>query len=169
VSATRISAAVLLAAVGCVSFDAAGPAVPDMTGTYATTITLTLSNDFETRADTVVASFALRNTGERGRFTGTYAIAVVDSGPIAGAMAVNATLVIDTLGAPPKPIAGVKTFRLRYPWCDFTLLGMPALSGALAGDTLRASVTAALPCLYQVNGATLTVHTDLDFELRGVR
>jgi hypothetical protein len=163
------AAAALLAALGCVSFDPAGPAVPDITGTYAATIALTLSNEFEIRNDTVAASLALRNTGDRGRFTGTYAVAASDSGPFEGTMLADGTLMLTVFGPPPKPIADVPSIRQLYPWCDFARLGMPPVRGALAGDTLRVSVAASVPCLYQVEGGTLTVHTRLQVALAGVR
>jgi hypothetical protein len=162
-------AAAALLVAGCVSFDAAGITVPDVTGTYAASIALTLSNEFETRTDTLRATLNLLNTGDRGRFTGTYAIAANDSGPFGGTMAPDGTLIVGAFGTPPKPIAGVAAVRRLYPWCDWTLLGMPAVRGTLAGDTLRASVPASVPCLYQVNGTTTTVRTDVAFALFAVR
>jgi hypothetical protein len=158
-----------LLAAGCVSLDGVGGPVPDVTGAYAAIITLSLSNEFETRTDTVAASLALRDTGDRGQFTGTYTIAVGDSGPFEGTINPNGTLTVLVFGVPPKPIAGVRSIRLLYPWCDFALLGMGPLRGALTGDTLRAAVEASVPCLYQVNGTTRTVHTQLAFALLGGR
>jgi len=164
------AAAALLAAFGCVSFDPAGPAVPDITGTYAATIALTLSNEFEIRTDTVAAtSLTLQDTGDRGRFTGTYTIAATDSGPMEGTIATDGTLKLSLFGPPPKPIAYIRPIRELYPRCDLALIGIPLLRGALEGDTLHFSVQGAIPCLYQVDGVTSTVHTHLDFALAGVR
>jgi hypothetical protein len=163
------AAAATLLVAGCVSFDAAGITVPDVTGTYAATISLTVSNEFETRTDTLRANLSLLNTGDRGRFTGTYAIAANDSGPFEGTMAPDGTLIVGTFGTPPKPIAGVGTVRLLYPWCDWNLLGMPAVRGTLAGDTLRASVAGSVPCLYQLNGTATTAHTDVALALFALR
>ena len=162
-------AAAALLAAACVSFDPAGAPVPDITGTYATTITITLSNQYETRSDTLAATLALRYGGYRGMFAGTYLIPPSDSGAVTGTMASDGTLVIDTLGPPPKPIAAVASIRRLYPWCDWTLLGLPPVRGALAGDTLRASVSPAVPCYYQVSGGTQVVHTEVGFDLMGVR
>src|SRR2546422_5965562 len=79
----RCIVAVLLTSVGCVSLDPSGIAVPDITGTYAATIALTATNEFEVRHDTLVATLRLRR-GAAGDFTGTYTIAPADSGPFGG-------------------------------------------------------------------------------------
>ena len=163
------AAAALIAALGCVSFDPAGPAVPDITGTYAATIALTLSNEFELRTDTVAASLTVQGTGDRGRFTGTYTIAATDSGPMEGTMLADGTLRLTVFGPPPKPIAYIRPIRQLFPWCDLALLGMPPFRGALEGDTLHISVEASIPCFYQVDGVTLNIHTQLGFALAGVR
>ncbi|MGA2384163.1 MAG: hypothetical protein ABSG61_12095 [Gemmatimonadales bacterium] len=163
------TALVAVAAAGCVTFDPAGQAVPDITGTYPATITMTLTNEFETRTDTLTGTLALQYTGYRGLFTGTYAIPANDSGSVSGTESFDGTLIVSTFGPPPKPIAAVRSIRELYPWCDWALLGMPAVRGTLAGDTLRASVGASVPCRYQVNGTTETIHTDVAFSLRGVR
>lgn len=157
------------ATAACVSFDATGSAVPDVTGTYTATIALTLSNDFEIRNDTLAVSLDLRTTGQRGRFAGSYAIAPSESGVLEGTMFADGTFWLTAFGAPPKPIAGVFSIRALYPWCDFSLLGMPAVRGALAGDSLHASVEGSVPCFYQVEDRTLNVHTRLLFALTGVR
>ena len=157
-----------LAAAGCVSFEPSGAEVPDISGRYVTTMTLSLSNVFESRTDTFAAVLDLRSGGGS-RFTGSYRIPPDDSGPMAGSLAFDGTLTIDTLGTPPKTIGGVPTIRARFPWCDFTLLGESPVGGALRGDTLGASALGGVPCLYQVNGTTQTVHTDLFFALVGVR
>jgi hypothetical protein len=165
-----IEAAVALAlAGGCVSYDPAGPAVPDVTGAYTTTIALAVSNEFETRNDTLVATLVLRDTGNRGIFTGTYAIAPDDSGPVEGSMAPDGSLIVGVFGPPPKPIAGVASLRGRYPWCDWALLGMPPVRGSLRGDTLRAAVQGSVPCSYQVNGTTRSVYTTFGFAMTGIR
>lgn len=158
----------LLTAAGCVSFDPSGQPVPDITGTYTATIGLTLSNEFETRTDTLAATLTLRGLGFRGLFTGTYAIPPGDSGTIAGTESLDGTFIIATFGPPPKPIAAVQSIRARYPWCDWALLGLPPIRGVLQGDMLRASVGPAVPCAYQVNGSIVTVHTDVTFWLTGV-
>src|SRR2546427_51044 len=45
----RCIVGVLLTSVGCVSLDPSGIAVPNITGTYAATIALTVTNEFEVR------------------------------------------------------------------------------------------------------------------------
>jgi hypothetical protein len=163
------AAVALLAATACVSYDPAGPVVPDVTGAYSATIALSISNEFETRSDTLAAALALRNTGNRGIFVGTYAIAASDSGPVEGSMAADGSLIVSVFGPPPKPVAAVASIRRVYPWCDWALLGMPPVRGSLAGDTLRATVQGSVPCLYQVNGMTRSVYTTFGLALTGVR
>jgi hypothetical protein len=163
------AAAALLLAAGCVSYDVAGPPVPNITGSFAASVTLSLSNQFEVRNDTLEAVLQLRDTGERGLFTGTYVFAPSDSGAVDGSVAADGTLILSAFGPPPKPIAGVAPFRRLYPWCDWALLGMPPVRGRLAGDTLRASVQGSVPCFYQVNGTTEYVHTQFGFTLTAVR
>jgi len=161
--------AALLLAAGCTSFDPSGQPVPDIAGTYAATISLTLRNEFETRTDTLAARLTLRGLGYRGLFTGTYAIPPGDSGTVAGTESFDGTFIIATFGPPPKPIAAVQSIRALYPWCDWALLGLPPIRGALAGDTVRATVGPSVPCSYQVNGGTVTVNTTVVFSLAGVR
>lgn len=165
---TEAAAALAVAAAGCVSFERPGTVVPDITGRYLATMTLSASNVFESRTDTFTAVLELRNAGGQ-RFTGSYAIAPDDSGPVAGSLVFDGSLTMDTLGTPPKTIGGVPTIRARFPWCDFTVLGESPVGGKLSGDTLVASALGGVPCLYQVNGTTQTVHTDLFFVLVGVR
>jgi len=159
-----------LTSTACVSVDASGVAVPDITGTFAAQITATASNEFEVRAETVQATLHLRRAGS-GNFTGSYAIAPSDSGPFGGLTMADGSVWVTTFGSTPVPMAGVATFKAFYSWCDFTRLGAPLTRGTLSGDSLRASVGggAALPCLYQVAGSTLEVHTDWEMTLRAER
>ena len=158
-----------LVSTACVSFDASGVAVPDISGTYAARIAVTTSNDFEVRRDTVQATLHLRQLGS-GNFTGSYAIAPSDSGPFGGLINADSTVWLTTFGPTPVPMAGVATFRTFYSWCDFTQLGAALTRGRLSGDSLHAAVpAAALPCLYQVAGSTLVLHTDWQMQLDAVR
>ena len=150
------------------SLDPSGIAVPNITGTYAATIALTVTNEFEVRRDTLGATLRLRR-GAAGDFTGTYTIAPADSGPFGGIVMADGTLWLTTFGPAARPIAGVSHIRALYSWCDFTRLGAPLTRGTLTGDTLRASVQGALPCLYQLDGSTLITHTDLLMQLDAVR
>jgi len=165
----RSAAVAALVTAGCVSFDPAGPPVPDITGLYTVTVALTLTNEFEIRNDTLMGTAKLRDTGYRGRFEGTFAIAPDDSGPFEGALQTEGEMLVTSLGPPPKPIAGVQHIEQLYSWCEFALLGMPPVTGTLAGDTLRVAVDASVPCLYQLAGVTQTVHTQLQFRLSGTR
>jgi len=158
-----------LASTACVSVDASSVAVPDISGTFAAQITVMASNDFEVRRETVQATLHLRRAGS-GNFTGFYAIAPSDSGPFGGLTMADGTVWVTTFGSTPVPMAGVATFKAFYSWCDFTRLGAPLTRGTLSGDSLRASVEgAALPCLYQVAGSTLVVHTNWQMNLNAAR
>ncbi len=158
-----------LTSTACVSVDASSVAVPDISGTFAAQITVTASNDFEVRRETVQATLHLRRAGS-GNFTGFYAIAPSDSGPFGGLTMADGTVWVTTFGSTPVPMAGVATFKAFYSWCDFTRLGAPLTRGTLSGDSLRASVEgAALPCLYQVAGSTLVVHTNWQMNLNAAR
>lgn len=157
-----------LTCAACVSIDASAVTVPDITGTYAARIAVTATNEFEVRRDTIQATLHLRRGGS-GEFTGRYAIAPTDSGPFGGLVMSDGTVWLTTFGFTPVPMAGVMTFDTLFSWCDFTQLGAPLTRGTLAGDSLHASVQGALPCLYQVNGGTLTVHTDWQMRLDAVR
>ncbi|PYP20213.1 MAG: hypothetical protein DMD54_01100 [Gemmatimonadetes bacterium] len=161
--------AVVLAVAGCGSLDAGDVVVPDISGTYVTTIALTLANEFETRSDTLPATLRLRRGAAPGEFVGSYAIAPTDSGPFGGLVMADSTLWLMTFGATYRPLGGVSRIRALYWWCDFSRLGSPLIRGALAGDTLDASVQGSLPCLYQMGGGTLTIHTELRMQLTGVR
>jgi hypothetical protein len=162
-------AAAFLAIAACVSFETSGIAVPDITGTYAATIALTATNEFETRVDTLDAMLRLRRGAGAGEFVGGYTIAPADSGPLGGLLMTDGTVWLLTFGLEPRPIAGVSSIRALYAWCDFTRLGAGLTRGTFSGDTLRASVQGSLPCLYQEAGTTLTVHTELLMDLTAVR
>lgn len=165
----RLPAALFLVCAACVSVDAVGVVVPDISGTYAARILVTAANDFEVRTDTVQATLQLRQLGS-GNFTGSYAIAPSDSGPFGGLLSADSTIWLTTFGSTSVPMAGVATFRAFYSWCDFTALGAPLTRGTLSGDSLRASVTgAALPCLYQIADSTLTLHTNWQMQLDAAR
>ena len=158
-----------LTSTACVSVDASSVAVPDISGTFAARIAVTATNDFEVRRDTVQATLHLRRAGS-GNFTGSYSIAPSDSGPFGGLVNADGTVWVTTFGSTPVPMAGVPTFKAFYSWCDFTRLGAPLTRGTLSGDSLRASVEgAALPCLYQVAGSTLVVHTNWQMNLNAAR
>ena len=162
-------AAGLLAIAACVSFETSGIAVPDITGTYAATIALTATNEFETRVDTLDAMLRLSPGAGAGEFVGGYTIAPADSGPLGGLVMTDGTVWLLTFGFEPRPIAGVSSILALYAWCDFTRLGAPLTRGTFSSDTLRASVQGSLPCMYQEAGTTLTVHTELLMDLTAVR
>ena len=158
------SAAILAAA--CVSFDPAGPPVPDIAGTYTGTAVIRLANTFESRTDTLTIELTLRNTGYRGGITGTYHVAMGDTGPFGGTMLTNGSLTVFVFGEPPKPIAGIAAVRNRYPWCDFTRLGIGPMPGTFRGDSLFVDGQGSLPCFYGVGGGFLvTVHTEVFLHL----
>src|SRR5438552_2840795 len=119
----RNVALVALGMAACVSYDPAGPPVPRIDGTYSATIVTTLANTIELRSDTFTAALTVRGTGYRGQFVGTYDIARSDSGPFAGVVSPDGSVVVTNFGTPPKPIAGVAFIRNLYPWCDFPRLG----------------------------------------------
>lgn len=166
---SRSLAVAYLTCAACVSVDSSGVAVPDISGTYAARIAVTASNDFEVRRDTVQATLHLHKRGSA-NFSGVYSIAPSDSGPIGGLVMSDGAVWLTTFGSTPVPMAGVATFKAFYSWCDFTRLGAPLTRGTLSGDSLRASVEgAALPCLYQVAGSTLVLHTDWRMQLDAAR
>ena len=158
-----------LTCAACVSVDSSGIAVPDITGTYAARIVLTASNDFEVRRDTLQATLHLHGAGSA-NFTGVYSIAPSDSGPIGGLVMSDGAVWLTMFGSTPVPMAGVATFNALFSWCDFTRLGAPLTRGTLSGDSLRASVEGgALPCLYQLAGSTLVLHTEWQMQLAAAR
>ncbi len=147
----------------CVAYDIAGVPVPNIDGTYATTIAVSYANYLELRSDTLTASIRLRDIHYRGQFEGTYRTALGDSGLVAGAERPESTLVVNVFGAPPKPIAYVIAIRRLYPWCDFPRLGTGPLLGRLRGDSLLLDGEGSAPCFYQLPtpvevGTTLRVH-----------
>ena len=156
------------ATLSCVSYDPAGPAVPSIDGTYATTIVIDYSNYLETRTDTLAGSIMLRNTHYRGQFDGAYRIAD-DSGSVAGVLRPEGTLVVTDFGAPPKPIADVGALRQLYPWCDFPRLGTGPLPGQLLADSLLVDGSASVPCFYHLFGQIVEIGTDLRLRIIGVR
>lgn len=165
----RSGGLVALAALSCVAYDPAGPPVPRIDGTYASTIVVSLANEVESRGDTFAATIAMRGTGYRGQFVGTYHIAPSDSGPIAGAEILNGSLTVTEFGTPPKPIAGVASIRALYPWCDFPRLGTGPMPGSLRADSLVVVGGGSVPCIYQVGGQVLNLTTAVRVQLAGVR
>jgi len=166
--AGRAGVLAFAATLSCVSYDPAGPTVPSIDGTYATTIAIDYRNYIETRADTLVASIVLRDTHYRGHFDGAYRIAE-DSGSFAGVMRPEGTLVVTDFGAPPQPIIHVGALRRLYSWCDFPRLGMGPLPGELRGDSLLIDGSVSVPCFYQVFGPIVEIGTELRLHLVGVR
>ena len=157
------------AAAACVAYDTAGPAVPSIDGTFATTIALSYANHLELRSDTLTAWITLRDIDYRGRFEGTYRTALGDSGLVAGAERPESTLVVNVFGAPPKPIAYVMAVRQLYPWCDFPRLGTGPLLGRLRGDSLLLDGEGSLPCFYQFAGTPVEIGTTLRLHIVGIR
>lgn len=164
----RACAAAFAATVSCVSYDAVGPGVPAIDGTYATTIAVEYSNSFEYRTDTLVGSITLWTSHYRGHFDGFYSISG-DSGSFAGVLRPEGVLTVTDWGALPKPIAYVGALRRLYPWCDFPLLGSGTLPGELHGDTLVADGTASVPCSYWLFGQISDIGTQLSLHIVGVR
>lgn len=156
-----------LAAVACVSFDPAGPPVRDISGSYAATIVTRVVNTFETLSDTFSATLDIRNTGDRGKFAGDYRISSADAGPFGGTLRTSDSLTVFVFGGPPKPIAGVATIRDRYPWCDFTTLGIGPMPGAFRNDSLIVDGHGSVFCFYGVGGGfLLRVYTDIFLSIR---
>jgi len=155
--------------LACVAYDIAGPPVPSLAGTYATTILVRYANYLEMRSDTLLASITLRDTHYRGRFEGTYRTAFGDSGQFAGAERPESTLIVDVFGVPPNPFAHVLGLRQLYPWCDFARIGAGPLLGRLRSDSLLLDGQASVLCFYRINGMALQIGTDLELTIRGVR
>jgi len=159
-----------LAAAACVAYDTAGPAVPSIDGTYATTITISYANYVELRSDTLTAWITLRDIHYRGHFEGTYRTALGDSGRFAGVERPESTLVVNVFGASAKPLAYVTALRQLYPWCDFPLIGVSALlSGRLRRDSLLVDGAGSLPCFYQLGGPPFAIATTLRLHFVGIR
>ena len=164
------SIAVIFAGLAaCVSYDPAGPPVPRIDGTYAAMIVLKLENTMEIRTDTFTAAITIRGTGYRGHFGGTYAIAGSDSGPFAGVVATNSSVMVTEFGTPPKPIAGVAFIRNLYPWCDFPRLGTAPMPGALSGDSLWVDGHGSVPCFYHLADSVANLTTEIYLQLRASR
>lgn len=157
------------AAAACVAYDTAGPAVPSIDGTFATTIAISYANHIELRSDTLSAWITLRDIHYRGRFEGTYRTELGDSGLVAGAQRQDSALNVNVFGAPPKPIAYVMAMRQLYPWCDFPRLGTGPLLGHLRGDSLLLDGQGSLPCFYQLEGLSVPIGTGLHLRIVGVR
>ena len=159
-----------LAAGACVGLDPAGPPVRDISGTYTATVVTRIENQFETRSDTFAASLTVRNTGYRGHFTGTYRLVSGETGPFGGTLRTDDSLVVTDFGEPPKPIAGVTDIRNRYPWCDFTRLGIGPIPGAFRNDSLFADGLGSAPCFYGTSGGfLLNVHTEVFLSITAAR
>lgn len=158
----------LLLICACVAYDTAGPPVPSIDGTYATTIAVSYANYLEQRSDTLTAFITLRDIHYRGSFNGTYHTALGDSGLVAGAERPESTLVVAVFGAPPKPIAYVVAIRRLYPWCDFPRLGIGPLFGRLRADSLLLDVDGAVPCFYQFP-TPVEVATTVSVHIVGIR
>lgn len=156
------------AALSCVGYDSAGPPVPGIDGTYATTITVAYANYVETLSDTLAAMITVWNTHYRGRFDGYYRIAA-DSGSFGGALRPEGTLTVTDWGTPPKPIAYVGALRRLFPWCDFALLGTGPLTGSLRADTLTADGAGSVPCYYHLYGQVVSIGAQLTIHIQGVR
>ena len=162
----RLWTSTALLAAACVSFDPAGPPVRDIAGTYAGTAVIRLVNTFETRSDTFPITLSLRNTGYRGGITGSYRTAMGDTGPFSGTMRTNDSLNIYVFGDPPNPIAGVAAIRARYPWCDFSRMGIGPIPGTFRGDSLLVDGEGSVACFYGVGGGfLLNVHTQVILHL----
>lgn len=162
-------AAAAVATCACVSYDPAGPAVPPIDGTYATIIAITFVNELELRHDTLLTAITLRGTGYRGRFTGFYRFTNGDSGRVGGMLRPEGLLTVTDFGAPPTPIANVRSVQRLYPRCDFLRLGTGPLPGELRGDSLLAIGRGSVPCLYPSDAATIEVGTELELTIVGVR
>lgn len=167
---TRCPSVVLAASLAaCVSYDPAGPPVPRIDGTYHATIVIGLENPIEIRSDTFTAAIAIRGTGYRGHFGGSYDIARSDSGPFAGVLATDSSLMVTEFGTPPKPIAGVAFIRNLYPWCDFPRLGTGPMPGTLRGDSLLVDGRGSVPCFYQLAAPVGNLKTEITVRLRAAR
>ncbi len=165
-----VGALLVATSTSCVAYDAAGPAVPNITGTYATIVAIDYGNHLESRSDTLVGTLHLHDQHYRGHFGGAYLLAG-DSGVFDGALRPEGTLTVTDWGAAgaSKPIAYVGALRQLYPWCDFTLLGAGPLSGSLLADTLVADASGALPCYYQLFGQAYPIGTGFHVHIVGVR
>jgi len=153
----------------CVSYDPAGPPVPNIDGQYAAMIVIRFENTIEIRSDTFTAALGIHGTGYRGHFGGAYDIARSDSGPFAGALATDGSLMVTEFGTPPKPIAGVAFIRNLYPWCDFPRLGTAPMPGVLSGDSLRVDGHGSVPCFYQLADSVANLKTEIDVQLSAAR
>ena len=166
--ARRAPIVLIATLLSCVSYDAAGPPVPSIDGTYAAELEIDYINYLETQIDTVVASITVRDTRYRGQFAGAYRIAD-DSGSFNGAMRPESTLLVTEFGAPPTPLSNVATVRRLFPWCDFSRLVAAPLSGQLQGDSLLIFGGGLLPCAYHLFGRIQEIETGLYVHIRGAR
>jgi hypothetical protein len=159
-----------LAVAACVSFDPAGPAVRDVSGTYRATIVTSIVNQFETRSDTFGAEISVRRPGARGHVTATYLIPPNESGPIEGTLYTDDSFVVTTFGEPPNPIAGVSFIRTLYMWCDFTRIGVDPIPGAFRGDSLTIRAEGSVFCRYRLGGGFVAeVHTQVVLRVAAAR
>jgi len=165
-----LTAAVAALCAACVANDPSGPAVPSLAGRYETSITVHYHNHLETRSDTLAATVALPDAGERGFFEGWYLTSAGDSGTVGGTLLSDGSMLVTEFAQPPLVTLQGATFLHRlYPWCDFRAVGTGTLAGRINGDSLVVEGRASLVCSYQAWGQSVGIGTDLDVRLRGVR
>jgi hypothetical protein len=147
-----------------------GVAAIALAGSYEATITVSLTNGFETRQASEPGTVTLLAQGAQGAFAGSYALQDGSKGVLDGVVGVDGGITVTAFGTPNQvTLADLLYLQELFPYCNWVGAAPDGLSGSVSGANLTLTGSASLPCTYRTPSGPVVAPTTASLSISGVR
>ena len=132
-----------------------GPVTVALAGGYEATVTVSLTNGFETR-----------QASESGKVT----LQDGSSGALDGVVGADGGITVTAFGAPNQlTLAHLLYLQELFPYCNWVGGAPDGLSGSVSGANLTLTGSASLPCTYRTSSGPVVAPTTASLRISGER
>ena len=147
-----------------------GPATVALAGGYEATVTVSLTNGFETRQASEPGKVTLLAQGAQGAFAGNYVLQDGSLGVLDGVVGADGEITVTAFGAPnQRTLADLLYLQELFPYCNWVGATPEGLSGSISGANLTLTGSASLPCTYTTPSGSVVAPTTASLSISGVR
>lgn len=147
-----------------------GPATVALAGSYEATVTVSLTNGFETRRASEPGIVTLLAQGAQGAFAGSYVLQDGSSGVLDGVVGADGGITVTAFGTPNQRTLGDLLYlQALFPYCNWVGATPGGVSGSVSGATLTLTGSTSLPCTYRTPSGPVVAPTTASLSISGVR